>query len=182
MDIMELGAIGELVGGVAVIASLLYVGLQVRQSNEQSKQRDHIERAESHRAQSRDGNALLLPLTNPDLANVFRRGINDFTSLTNDEQGQLDSWLTMYTIHVESIEFVDEGGFIDSSLAERWFIFLASLIKSPGGALWWSTTKPRFHAAFVDRMDRLTSSADSPPAVTDATPWFSTDSPIPQES
>ena len=32
MDIMELGAIGELVGGVAVIASLIYVGLQVRQS------------------------------------------------------------------------------------------------------------------------------------------------------
>ena len=33
MDINELGAIGELVGGVAVIASLIYVGLQVRQSN-----------------------------------------------------------------------------------------------------------------------------------------------------
>ena len=33
MDIMELGAIGELVGGVAVIGSLLYVGLQVRQNS-----------------------------------------------------------------------------------------------------------------------------------------------------
>ena len=43
MDIMELGAIGELVGGVAVIASLLYVGLQVRQTNQ-------INRAESVRA------------------------------------------------------------------------------------------------------------------------------------
>ena len=32
MDIMELGAIGELVGGVAVIASLIYVGLQLRQN------------------------------------------------------------------------------------------------------------------------------------------------------
>ncbi len=35
MDIMELGAIGELVGGVAVIASLVYVGLQVRQNTRQ---------------------------------------------------------------------------------------------------------------------------------------------------
>ena len=32
MNIMELGAIGELVGGVAVIASLAYVGLQIRQN------------------------------------------------------------------------------------------------------------------------------------------------------
>ena len=37
MDIMELGAIGELVGGVAVIASLLYVGFQVRQSTSVAK-------------------------------------------------------------------------------------------------------------------------------------------------
>ena len=33
MDIMELGAIGELVGGVAVIATLVYLAIQVRQSN-----------------------------------------------------------------------------------------------------------------------------------------------------
>ena len=30
MDIMELGAIGELVGGVAVIGSLIFVGIQLR--------------------------------------------------------------------------------------------------------------------------------------------------------
>ena len=35
MDIMELGAVGELVGGVAVIASLIYVGMQVGQANRQ---------------------------------------------------------------------------------------------------------------------------------------------------
>ncbi len=33
MDILELGAIGELVGGVAVVGSLISVGLQVRPSN-----------------------------------------------------------------------------------------------------------------------------------------------------
>ncbi len=33
MDIMELGAIGELVGGVAVIVSLVFVGVQVRHGN-----------------------------------------------------------------------------------------------------------------------------------------------------
>lgn len=30
MNIMELGAIGELVGGVAVIATLVYLAVQVR--------------------------------------------------------------------------------------------------------------------------------------------------------
>lgn len=30
MDILKLGAIGKLLGGVAVIATLLYVGLKIR--------------------------------------------------------------------------------------------------------------------------------------------------------
>ena len=40
---MELGAIGELVGALAVVGSLIFVGLQVRQSNA-------LNRAESIRA------------------------------------------------------------------------------------------------------------------------------------
>ena len=32
MDIMELGAIGELVGGLAVLVTLVYLALQVRQN------------------------------------------------------------------------------------------------------------------------------------------------------
>jgi len=34
MDIMELGALGKLVGDVTVIASPIHVGFQVSQSNE----------------------------------------------------------------------------------------------------------------------------------------------------
>ena len=33
MDIMELGAMGELVGGGAVLATLIYLALQVRNGN-----------------------------------------------------------------------------------------------------------------------------------------------------
>ena len=36
MDIMELGAIGELVGGVAVLATLIYLATQLRQLKQQN--------------------------------------------------------------------------------------------------------------------------------------------------
>ncbi len=87
MDILELGAIGELVGGVAVIGSLLYVGLQVRQSNYQSAQRTEVERNESEFA--RDSTTVVFALTNPNLSNVFRRGLNDLRALDRDEQDAL---------------------------------------------------------------------------------------------
>ncbi len=37
MDIMELGAIGELVGGVAAVATLLYLAMQIRQTNKRAR-------------------------------------------------------------------------------------------------------------------------------------------------
>ena len=43
MHIMEFGAIGELVGGLAVVGSLIYVGLQIRQNTK-------MEGAAAHRA------------------------------------------------------------------------------------------------------------------------------------
>ena len=45
MGIMELGAIGELVGAVAVIGSLIFVGAQLRQPGGQDswqRQRSHM--------------------------------------------------------------------------------------------------------------------------------------------
>ncbi len=44
MDIMELGAIGELVGGVAVIGSLVYVGRQARYTAQRSGAKPRVAR------------------------------------------------------------------------------------------------------------------------------------------
>ena len=57
MNIMELGAIGELVGGVAVIASLVFVGMQIRRGNEQVQRGNAMERARTNLAQSQRAEA-----------------------------------------------------------------------------------------------------------------------------
>ena len=52
MDIMELGAIGELVGGVAVLVTLVYLALQIRQNTSQvrlsTEERDDRQPADGH--------------------------------------------------------------------------------------------------------------------------------------
>ncbi len=37
MTLLEWGAVGELIGGIAIIVSLMYVGLQVRDSNREAR-------------------------------------------------------------------------------------------------------------------------------------------------
>ncbi len=90
MDIMELGAIGELVGGVAVIGSLIYVGLQVRQNNEQARQscrRNAIERGRANRELTRDFNDMTIVITDAELMQLLRQGMADFDALSRNDQG-----------------------------------------------------------------------------------------------
>ena len=69
MDIMELGAIGELVGGVAVIGSLIYLAIQVKQGNE-------AWRTEAHRALAQEWTrASLGPVRELELASRCGAGV-----------------------------------------------------------------------------------------------------------
>ena len=84
MDVMELGAIGELVGGVAVIASLIYVGLQVRQNT-------LAIRANSAQGFTDSINAVQLQVCNSkETARAWQRFSEEPESLTADDRVILD--------------------------------------------------------------------------------------------
>ena len=172
MDIMELGAIGELVGGVAVIGSLLYLGLQVRQSNRQGAQRNEIERNDSDRSFSSETSSLLMAMTDADLAGVFRRGLNDLSDLSLDEQLRLDMWLSGLLNHCVAIW---RRGLMQEPYLRTWVNWLVSLIKTPGGTTWWISTKLRHEPGFVEEIDSLIQGPNGVPAVNQVHPWFATD-------
>ena len=73
MDIMEFGASGELVGGIAVVGSLIYVGLQVRQSN-------RLAGGESTRAFVAEYNAILRTPLEPNTSQALRRSLESSTN------------------------------------------------------------------------------------------------------
>ena len=91
MDIMELGAIGELVGGVAVIGSLIYVGLQVHQNTKMAK-------AAAHRALLEQGTRYHQAVTQ--IPEVVQSGLSDFANLSRRDQlvfaGFMQPFLTFY--------------------------------------------------------------------------------------
>ncbi len=71
---VELGAIGELVGGVAVIATLLYLALQVRQNTLET-------RVASSQALTDSINQVNLAISvDANRASITRRGREDYSS------------------------------------------------------------------------------------------------------
>ena len=139
MDIMELGAIGELVGGVAVIASLVYVGLQVRQNTRATL-------AASHHAMADSFNEINLAFArDAELARVFRKGNGGRGDLTEDERVQYDFIHMAIFRTFETHFFQSRSGAFYGWESES---SVESLISSIGAREWWRVNPYRFSPEF----------------------------------
>ena len=77
-----LGNYGEFVGAIAVVATLAYLAIQVRQSNK-------IETAESIRSTTNAYVSTILQVNSP----LFRRAMIDFEGLSGDDQMTIHNYL-----------------------------------------------------------------------------------------
>ena len=127
MDIMELGAVGELVGGVAVIGSLLYVGAQVRQGNRLAREQAHeeITRLASDFTTQMAAEDIELMLRGardlgaaPLLCPRTRRGARDLGALTDVERALLIMRLTSILNYYERLFYARERGDADDDMWE----------------------------------------------------------------
>ena len=168
MDIMELGAIGELVGGVAVIASLIYVGMQVRQGNRLAQ----LEAVQVYmHAFNRD---VLSPLHDQAFGGTCRRGLNDFGRLKKEEQIAVHSlWLKVLFLGQTDF-FLRRHGLIEEDFSAAIGEANVSLLKSPGASQWWALQAPQFHPEYVTHLNRHLEDYEGP-ALTEYLPWYGPD-------
>ena len=144
MDIMELGAIGELVGGTAVIATLVYLALQIRQD------------AHSTRSLAAQGmingqaQSLFLLATDEDLARIVRVGWLDDAedSLSPGEWHRCSSYLVGFYVQVDFAYHQHLAGRLDESVWNRMADEIP-LFFTRGMKRWWEQDKPRFSPEFV---------------------------------
>ena len=79
-----IGAVGEIIGAFAVVLSLLYLAIQIRSQNRESRIASVHELNESFRSATTS-------FQNPNLADVFARAKDDFESLPETERLQFIS-------------------------------------------------------------------------------------------
>jgi hypothetical protein len=82
VSIQDLGAVGEFVGAIAVLVSLLYLALQVREAK----------KTFNTGVQLQIGNAIQQPLrdlsTDAELYDIWLRGVDDYHGLSRKEKGR----------------------------------------------------------------------------------------------
>jgi hypothetical protein len=151
-----IGAIGEVVGAVAVFATLLYLAIQIRQNTAQS-------RASSHHAISDSLNQLnILFGQSTEVSALFLMGLEDRSSLTDAQRWQFDSIMRAYFHVCETMYFQADVGTGDQGIATAEEEGMIIMITAPGGREWWAQNPYGFSPEFRAYVDRLSNSALAP--------------------
>lgn len=121
MTIIELGAIGEFVGAIGVIATLIYLAMQIRQNTRAMDESRRLALAQTYQmradalqdmlvtAASSEIGAILVKLT----ASGYPENIEALDGLSTEERGRFRQWQIAQQTHWDNMHFQYQQGFLD---------------------------------------------------------------------
>ncbi len=136
------GAIGEIVGALAVVISLVYLAIQVRQNTAAIA----TQAARDALAAVREFNQHLM--VNPPMARIWRIGQEDPSTLSESELDQFVHIVFTFLKTAEAVHAQSIKGTLDAETWRAWERAFMTWAKSPGFAAYWSVRKGLFTPAF----------------------------------
>ena len=157
MDLEALGNLGDFVGGIAVIVTLIYLALQVRQNNRQLHENSAATRAAT--VQSANDALIQLNITiaqSPELASYHIISAEEFENLSPVDQRRCTA------LHISALRVFQhlfrqyEVGLISAEEWEETRAGLVGVLRASGAKLIWDAFRDRgfFSKEFVDDVER----------------------------
>ena len=153
MNILELGAIGEMVGGVAVIGTLAYLAAQVRHASVLARTSAHVD------VDSLMSSFLGDLARDADLHHIWYAGLYSGAPLDDEQRDRFGMLLYQAFGFLNAMH---QASAIDATLGVRLVPFLDRLIGAPPVREWWSRQGEYHSEAFrvlVDTRIRALASA-----------------------
>ena len=131
MTLQDISLIAQILGVLLVSGSLLFVGLQMRQTHA-------IERANAQRdLLNQTQSWWLLGVTDEAMFDTISAGLQDFRGLSRYKQARFNAWGMSIHHIVEGVFFQNKSGLIMPTSHEGYTIAILAIIKTPGGRQWW---------------------------------------------
>ena len=150
MNWEAIGAIAELIGGLAVLVTLIYLSIQVKQNSQMQRQQNITEQT------NRCINAGQILAGDPDFADIYRRSINNI-DLTPTELSRLSGYFFAILTDFEEMYYTHKAGqaseFRWENLNKHCYFHIRPGTK---GNQWWHRLKESFYTSeFIQYVDRL---------------------------
>ncbi len=149
MTLSELGALGELIGGVAVVVSLVYLATQIRDSTRAAR----ASRAQAVLSESQ-AFVRVIAADTPS-ARVFRLGLADSGELSEDERAQFTAQLMMMFRNFENMFFQFQLHDRDDLAWQSCVASMEQFVGLPGSQKFWSDRSGNYAPEFRKVVDLI---------------------------
>lgn len=141
MKIQQAALVAEIVGAVAVVISLLFVGVQLRSNARVMEAQAVFELRQSIAALQRD------LTTNAELSSFLYRAYNDYSSLSAEERFRFDLWVgNVLNTYVGAWKH-GTLGLVDDEDLRSWDMTLCRFLERPGARVVWDEGRRDLHRA-----------------------------------
>jgi len=151
MTLQDLANFGEVLGAVGVIASLVFVGWQIRASTKAARLRMHEQVTQTY--MSFLGSMLVDP-------GAFAAGLKseqpDFADLNDAQKTFFFSTMLGFFKHFEMMFVQYSQGVMDEETWKAWSTHILMQFHQPGAQHWWNLRKDTFTPAFRRYLDGST--------------------------
>ena len=138
----QLGGLGEFIGALAVLGSLVYVAREIHGNSRSTRQ------AAMQSAMLAAQTVMSLPVRDRDLARVIRVGLGAPDDLTEDEFDQFRYWLFLVLRVHEGMFVQHKAGVIDDETWGARARTISFVFATPGGRRVWATASNVYRADF----------------------------------
>ncbi len=158
MSLSDLASVGSFVSGFAVLTSLIYLSLQVRQS--ERNQQISIRHSRVSRTVE-----LHLALADPAVAKAWFHGSATPQEITQTEVSQFNNLCRAHFFHFEDSFYQREERLLNDAAFETVVAGVRLLSRSPGFRAAWTISRSNFGGRFLAFMDGLVAGAAVEPPV-----------------
>lgn len=157
MTLEALYFISQVIAAVALVGSLIFVGLQIRESRKQAEHAERTARAQVHQQIADSFRDIGLEWgRRPD---VFHRMLMNTKSEDLSPELRMDSGVLLYpTLKVgENAFFQSENGLLSREHLDQSMTLIVNILGSNVGRDWWRDRKRDFNSEFVAYIDEYNS-------------------------
>jgi hypothetical protein len=139
-----IGALGEVLGAVAVIASLAYLAVQIKANTTSIE----VASRQSVSNEFREFNRFLVE--DPE---IFPRGLAEYPNMEFNARSKFGITMHDLLLFFQSTFAVYESGSLEEETHQTYISFVAGVISTPGGAEFWREWKVAYTPKMVQALD-----------------------------
>ncbi|NCF19582.1 MAG: hypothetical protein GWP63_15170 [Haliea sp.] len=151
ISLSELGSLGEFVGAIAVIGSLIYVAVQIKQNTNAVR----ISSAQAHLEVWND--VVSNFCQSPELARIYSRGLQGISELNTSERVQFFAQVGLIFRYYESSYLQRDEQALDDKLWKGLQETMIDTLYYKGCKEWWERRRHWFYEEFRELVDNIVS-------------------------